>query len=74
MGQRRLALLVGLSKEAPVTEDHGTYDDADDASDGVERIGDILRRLIDERGWPMALGHTRANGAGSGGDAWCPDA
>lgn len=59
-----------------MTEDHGTYDDADsaDASDGVERIGDILRRLIDERGWPSAIGHTRTNGNGPGGDPWCPDA
>ncbi len=59
-----------------MAEDHGTYDHADsaDATDGVERIGDILRQIIDERGWPLAIGHARANGDSPGGDAWCPDA
>jgi hypothetical protein len=59
-----------------VTEEHPTYDQADsaEASEGVERIGDILRRIIQERGWPLAVGSTRANGDSPGGDARCPGA
>lgn len=40
-----------------MTEERGTYNlhhfDPDRQDDGVERIGDILQRLIDERGWPL---------------------
>lgn len=47
-----------------MTEDHGSYDDADsaDATDGVELIGDILRQIIDERGWPLPAVYPQPNG------------
>ena len=46
-----------------MTEEGGPYDlhhDEHDGADGVERIGDVLHRLIDERGWPLTVGVTRA--------------
>jgi hypothetical protein len=55
-----------------LTEERGSYDlhveDPDRDLGGVERVGDVLRQLIDERGWPLATGPARANGARSGGD------
>ena len=48
-----------------VNEERGPYDpnhDEHDGADGVERIGDILHRLMNERGWPLTVGVTRANG------------
>lgn len=42
---------------------------------GVKRISDILRQLVDERGWTLAVGHTPPNGDSPGGhdDAWYRD-
>jgi hypothetical protein len=59
-----------------VTEEHPTYGQADsaEASEGVEPIGDILRRLIKERGWPLAVGSAQPNGDSPRGDARSPGA
>jgi hypothetical protein len=54
-----------------VTEERGTYHlhpaDPDRHDDGVERVGDILHRLIAERGWPLP-GLTPTNGDRPGAD------
>ena len=49
-----------------MAEERGAYDAHDDdrqAGEGIERIGDLLGRFIDERGWPLPSGKTRANGS-----------
>ena len=53
----------GIGRE-PVSEDHATYDhtDPDEAMDGIKSVGDILRQIIDERGWPLPAVHPRPNG------------
>ena len=55
-----------------MTEERGPYDlhaeDPDCDLAGVERIGDVVRQFIDERGWPLTVSHTRANGHSAGGD------
>ena len=52
-----------------MTEQHGPYnlnhDAPDDAGGGIERIGDVLRPLIDERGRRLAEG-TRPHGDSPG--------
>jgi hypothetical protein len=57
-----------------VSEDHGTYDhaDPDEPAGGVKAIGDILRQVIDERGWPLPAVYPRPNGD-SPDDAGCRD-
>jgi LmbE family N-acetylglucosaminyl deacetylase len=61
-GQRRSA---ERKEAATVTEERGTYHlhhaDPDRDVDGVERVGDILHRLIDKCGWPLP-GVTPTNG------------
>ncbi len=37
--------------------------------DGVQRIGDVIRQIVDERDWPLRNSQPRANGdrrAGAG--------
>jgi hypothetical protein len=50
-----------------LSEDHGTYDhaDPDEPAGGVKPIGEIVRQLIDERGWPQPVDHPRLNGDGT---------
>ena len=46
-----------------VTEEHSPNDfqyGKRDGTEGLERIGDVLHRLIDERGWPLTVGVTLA--------------
>ncbi len=63
-----------------MSEERGPYDlhaeDPEPGLVGVERVGDVLRQLIDERGWPLTPGHAQANGQCPGGDdeGRCPDA
>ncbi|MDP8931402.1 MAG: hypothetical protein M3O70_23250 [Actinomycetota bacterium] len=52
-----------------MTEEHGPYElHHDDKAEGVERIGDVLRQLIDERGWPQSDGIEPVNGDRPGAD------
>jgi hypothetical protein len=48
-----------------VSEHHATYDhaDPDEPADGIKPVGDILRQIIDERGWPLPVGHPAPNGS-----------
>jgi hypothetical protein len=47
----------------PLSEDHGTYDDIDpEPTGGVKPIGEILRQVIDECGWPLSAVSPRPNG------------
>ncbi len=63
-----------------VTEERGTYNVPDEGPDraavGVEHIGDVLRRLIDERGWPPLGRIPQANGnrPGTNDGRWHADA
>ena len=56
-----------------MSERHGTYDhaDPDEPPGGVKPIGDILRQVIDERGWPLPVIYPRPNGDSP--DARCRD-
>ena len=49
-----------------VSEEHDTYNahqyDFDGGPDGLQRIDDVLRQLIEERGWPLPVGFTTVNG------------
>jgi hypothetical protein len=47
-----------------LSEDHGNYDHAepDEPAGGVKPIGDILRQVIDERGWPLPAVYSGPNG------------
>jgi hypothetical protein len=60
------------ARTATVAEERGTYDDAhrdpDRGVEGVEHIGDVLGRLIEERGWPLPPRIVQANGHRSGGN------
>ena len=55
-----------------MSEERGAYhlhvEDADRELVGVERVGDVLRQLIDERGWPLNVGHPPADGHSARGD------
>jgi hypothetical protein len=58
-----------------VTEERGTYDlnhAHPDHTDGIERLGDILHRLIDHRGWRPLLEVTPTNGHHAGTDDESP--
>ena len=62
-----------------MTEERGTYNlhhlDPDRDHGGLERVGDLLRRLIDQRGWPPLLDITPVNGnRPSDHDPWHGDA
>jgi hypothetical protein len=47
-----------------LSEDHGTYDhaDPDEPGGGLKPIGEILRQVIDDHGWPLLVEHPRPNG------------
>lgn len=51
-----------------MSEEHGPYSfhNGDDAAEGVERISDVLRRLVVDRGWPLSVGAPRVNGSSPG--------
>lgn len=57
-------------RDKDVSEEHHTYDthegDVDGGPDRLQRIDDVLRHLIEERGWPLPVGFTKANGVDPG--------
>ena len=56
-----------------VTEERGTYNVPNEHLDrgamGIQHIGDVLRRLVDERGWlrPESIPNINGNGLGTNG-------
>ena len=57
-------------RDKDVSEEHDTYNthqgDVDGGPDGLQRIDDVLRQLIEELGWPLPVGFTKAHGAAPG--------
>jgi len=58
------------TRTTSVAEERGTYNvpdnEPDRGVDGVEHIGDVLGRLIEERGWPSLRRIVQANGTRPG--------
>ena len=62
-----------------MAEDRGTYHVSDEhlerGASGIQHIGDVLQRLVDERGWlrPESIPKVNGNGLGTNGGTWHGD-